>query len=51
MALRALLVALVVAAPAAAQTITPREWPQPIYPMIAQSARIQGDVEVAIPST
>jgi TonB family protein len=43
-------VALAVAAavPAAAQTITPRAWPAPVYPQIAQNARIQGDVEVAV---
>ena len=28
--------------------ITPVEWPRPIYPQIAQSARVTGDVELAI---
>jgi TonB family protein len=28
--------------------ITPVEWPRPVYPQIAQSARVSGDVEVAI---
>ena len=45
------LVAVVCAAPALAQpaaTIVPVEWPRPIYPQIAQTARVQGQVEVAI---
>jgi TonB family protein len=50
MSLRGWLVAVGVAvvAPASAQTITPRAWPVPLYPQVAQSARIHGDVEVAI---
>lgn len=28
--------------------IVPIEWPRPVYPQIAQSARVQGDVEVAV---
>lgn len=28
--------------------VTPLRWPAPVYPQIAQSARIAGDVEVAI---
>jgi TonB family protein len=40
------------AAVASAQTaeavIVPLRWPEPIYPQIAQSARVTGDVEVAI---
>jgi TonB family protein len=43
--------ALVCAAPAVAQpdaAIVPVEWPRPVYPQIAQSARVQGDVEVAV---
>lgn len=28
--------------------ITPVEWPRPVYPQIAQSARVTGDVEVGI---
>ncbi len=45
------LLAIVCAAPAVAQTaatMVPVEWPRPVYPQIAQSARVQGDVEVAI---
>jgi TonB family protein len=40
--------AFTAASPVAAQTITPRAWPQPLYPQIAQSGRIEGDVEVAV---
>jgi TonB family protein len=40
------------AAAAAAQltaaVITPVEWPRPVYPQIAESARVSGDVEVAV---
>ena len=28
--------------------IVPIDWPRPVYPQIAQSARVQGDVEVAV---
>jgi TonB family protein len=45
------LLAVLSAPPAAAQTaatIIPIEWAQPIYPQIAQSANVQGDVEVAV---
>jgi TonB family protein len=37
------------AAPVVGQpVIVPLEWPRPVYPQIAQSARVSGDVEVAI---
>ena len=42
---------LAVAPSAEAQTevaIVPLEWPTPVYPQIAESARIQGDVEVDV---
>jgi TonB family protein len=45
------LLAVVCAAPALAQpnaTIVPIEWPRPVYPQIAQSARVQGEVEVTV---
>jgi TonB family protein len=45
------LLAVVCAAPAVAQPgarIVPVEWPRPVYPQIAQSARVQGEVEVAV---
>jgi TonB family protein len=35
-------------APSAEPTIVPLEWARPVYPQIAQSARVQGDVEVGI---
>jgi TonB family protein len=28
--------------------LVPVEWPRPVYPQIAQSARVQGEVEVAV---
>ena len=44
--------ALANAGAAAAQSseavITPVEWPRPVYPQIAQSARVSGDVEVGV---
>ena len=43
--------ALVGAVPAVAQpgaAIVPVDWPRPAYPYIAQSARVEGEVEVAI---
>ena len=47
-----LVMVLVNAAAAAAQSneavITPVEWPRPVYPQIAQSARVSGDVEVGV---
>jgi TonB family protein len=47
-----LAIVLAHAAAAAAQSseavITPVEWPRPVYPQIAQSARVSGDVEVAV---
>ena len=42
---------VVCAAPAVAQpgvAIVPVEWPRPVYPQIARSARVQGEVEVAV---
>jgi TonB family protein len=42
---------VVCVAPAVAQpgvAIVPVEWPRPVYPQIARSARVQGDVEVAV---
>jgi TonB family protein len=45
------LASLAIASSAGAQApvvITPIEWPKPIYPQIAESARVQGDVEVSI---
>jgi TonB family protein len=39
---------LVISTAASAQTIVPVEWPRPAYPQIAQSARVQGEVEVAV---
>lgn len=49
--LTATVLAVVCGSPAAAQpaaSIVPVEWPRPVYPQIAQSARVQGEVEVAV---
>ncbi len=47
----ALLLVVGIAHESAAQTalaVVPVEWPAPLYPQIAQSARVMGEVEVAI---